>query len=161
MANPPAPSFALICNSMSFLVRKGFIVDYFGLFSKNVDLLNPGEYVVKSKVTIEVFDAFLKHVQGQSVTITKDNCLPLSQLSEEFGFPSLKAECEDFMKQNQEIAVSDSSVGRICLIEEELYRQESEQLLVLSEFKIIDDRLLSVEKHLSNLQGLLGIFGER
>jgi hypothetical protein len=105
-------------------------------------------------VTIETFDGLFKHVEGQAVTITKDNCLPLSQLSEEFGFPSLKSECEDFMKQNQEIPTSDSSVTRICLIEEELHRQESEQLLVSSELKNIDGRLLSLEKHLSNLQGL-------
>jgi hypothetical protein len=103
MSNPPPPSSALICNSKSFLVRKGFIVDYFGLFSNNPDLLKPGEYVVKSKVIIETFAGFLKHVKGQSITITKDNCVSLSQLSEEFVFPSLKAECESFVAQNPEI----------------------------------------------------------
>jgi TPR repeat protein len=62
--------------------------------------LNSDEYVVKSSVSSDVFGGLLKPAHGELITITKDNCASLSLLSEEFGFRSLKSECNTFTQLN-------------------------------------------------------------
>jgi O-acetyl-ADP-ribose deacetylase (regulator of RNase III) len=89
------------------------MVENFGLFLENVDLMNSGRYIVKSNVTLDVFAEFLNRVQGDSFTITKDNYISLRLLSAEFGFPSLEAELDEFERQNPEAGSSAPRVGEL------------------------------------------------
>jgi TPR repeat protein len=155
MANPNPPSFSLICGSKPFVRTKRWLTNNFALFSDNTRLFESSEYVVKSAVSSEVFTEFLQWVQGESVAITKDNYQSLSLLSEEFGVPTLKADRDAFMaSEHDPESQSDSIAAPISVIDERLQGQESGRLLTSTEVKDLSDRLLSVEKGLSNLQVL-------
>jgi TPR repeat protein len=144
-----SPEFNLVLDSEPFSLRKGLVVDNFNLFSDHVELLTPGKYVVKSKVTRAVFDEFIKFVQGEPIVITNSNYSSFLSLSEEFDFPRLQLAFDGFL--SEESKSNSAIIHRLCVIEEEALRHDSEQLLAENEIKDIDSRLSSLEERIANL----------
>jgi TPR repeat protein len=127
-----APKFTLVCNSESVDLSQSLIVDNFNLFSRNRELLNRGQYVVKSDVPREEFADFISYVQGKSIIITQYNYSSLLLLSREFLFLRLQSECDDFL--SRESPSHSSAVLPLCQIH---------------------SRLLAIEDRFSTLQNIL------
>jgi hypothetical protein len=80
---------------------------------------------VTSSVSPEVFNLFLKAVEGQEIKISNDNITGLSLLCDEFGFTALASQLLAFRAQNAiDETVSAEIICRLGDLEERLSYQE-------------------------------------
>jgi hypothetical protein len=94
-----------------------------GLFERDPALLKV-PYYVKSRVSVEVFSAFVDAVQGSEVALTAANVSHMSLLCEEFEFGSLSGRILSFQRSTSEPSGSAEAFRRIRTLEERLTAQE-------------------------------------
>jgi hypothetical protein len=93
-------------------------------------------YVVKSQVSLDVFNDFISALEDKEVNITSENFDGLSDLSLEFGFGYLSSDLAQWQESQrpQESEVStDDGVSRRLLALEELVFQLTRQIAALSD----------------------------
>jgi hypothetical protein len=114
----------LISGERIFPLNSDIAVQKLGLFRTAPPRLDPIEYKVTTAVPQDVFDAFVKMVEGAPFAITKNNCRSLADVSVEFDFAELSAACEDFSRSGLQLGVCESSavvdrlLSRLQLLEE-------------------------------------------
>jgi TPR repeat protein len=156
-ATPKKNQMNLICDGQPFTVAKSKLLDNLAFFGDHPERLSGADVQVQTKVTTTVFTEFVKALEGSEVDITEDNVTSLSALSTEFGFDSLKADCDSFLLLHPPVPVSSSIAAgvlesRLSSVEEQLELQDQQILSQGSEISTFDHRLKSVETELSTLR---------
>jgi hypothetical protein len=100
--NQHGPQLKLNLNSNGtiFAIRKTLLLDRLHFFQEDAARLNHAEHRVSTRVRPAVFSDFVKRIQGEQVEITEANFPGLRDLSQEFGFDDLSAECKSFAESH-------------------------------------------------------------
>jgi hypothetical protein len=89
---PEEPTITLIHDGKPFRVGKIVVSANLRLFRDQPVLLEAESYEVRSSVAVDVFEAFVKAVEGEPIEVTESNASSLVLLCCEFGFEKLKDE---------------------------------------------------------------------
>jgi hypothetical protein len=139
----------LVHPSKKFKIPARQIIYKCDLFGDNPSL-TASPYNVESEVSLEIFEEFVAAIQGNPITITKDNFEGLTALCQEFRFSDLDSALSEFHVSDDsgegESGTDPEARKRIVALEKRLQKQETTTQAVLK-------RLSKLEAGLSALKG--------
>jgi hypothetical protein len=89
----PSLKLRFVVSGKSFWITKTNLYEKLGLFRLDASLLNLEFYRVKTRVPGDVFDAFVRMVEGGEIKVSEENRKSFQDLSDEFGFQALADKC--------------------------------------------------------------------
>jgi TPR repeat protein len=129
--------------------------------------LNLSEYQVKTKVPSAIFRDFVKCVEDKPIQVTEANFIFLRDLSQEFGFHALSADCEAFealqanTDENSKSSLNSVLVARLCGVEERQLSLERSVSIEMNKIRSLVQRNDFLEREVSRLSMLCKDFDRR
>jgi TPR repeat protein len=162
MANTqiPHPQLSLNSDGTIFAVRKTALLEKLRIFQEDTSRLNVSEYQVKTRVPSAIFGDFVKYVEGEPVQVTEANFSFLRDLSQEFGFDALSAECDLFEESQASTGQTSMSSLNSALIDR-LDGVEERQLLLERSVGIKMNEIQSLVREVARLSSLCKILDDR
>jgi hypothetical protein len=120
-----AVTFPLILEGTSFSINKKLLLTNSQFVDLHGGAFTTGHYEVQSAVTPTLLQEFIKAIEeDKTIAITDENVESLTQLSGEFGVPSIASDCAEFKSSKQASPEAPDSISELLSLQERVSRQD-------------------------------------